>query len=244
MNNLSEEYLPQIRNGDEQARSALIGQYRSFILKVVKHVCKRRIGWSDDEASIGLIAFNEAVDRYRTEYGKTFNNFAFLMIRRRLIDDFRKKIKISQNEADWKDEEEMLYIADKVRSLDAFERQERAAALSEELDSYDERLQEFGVCLRELEDIMPSHRDTRQMLVRIARHFCNNRDWLNNLFQKKKLPLMAMTKEINISKKTLERNRKYLISLILIFGCEDFARIRESISFTSVKEETRCVEQL
>lgn len=243
MNNLSEEYLPQIRNGDEQARSALIVQYRPFILKVVKHVCKRQIGWSDDEASIGLIAFNEAVDRYRTEYGKTFNNFAFLMIRRRLIDDFRKKVKIAQNEADWKDEEEMLYIADKIKSLDAFERQERAAALSGELCSYDERLQEFGVCLRELEDIMPSHRDTRQMLVRIARHFCNNQEWLNDLFQKKKLPLKAMTKEINVSKKTLERNRKYLISLILIFGCEDFTRIRGSISFTSVEEETRCVEK-
>lgn len=122
----------------------------------------------------------------------------------------------------------MLHIADSVSALDAFERQERAAALAEELVSYDERLQEFGICLRELEDIMPSHRDTRQMLVRIARHFCNNREWLNDLLQKKKLPLKAMTKEINVSKKTLERNRKYLISLILIFGCEDFTRIRES----------------
>ncbi|CAM4521641.1 MAG: RNA polymerase sigma-I factor [Paenibacillus macerans] len=241
MNKLSEECLPQIRGGDEQARSALIGQYRPFILKVVKHVCKRQVGWNDDEASIGLIAFNEAVDRYRTEYGKTFNNFAFLMIRRRLIDDFRKKIKISQNEADWK---EMLYIADSVGSLDAFERQERAAALAEELLSYDEKLQEFGICLRELEEIVPSHRDTRQMLVRIARHFCSNREWLNDLLHKKKLPLKAMTKEINVSKKTLERNRKYLISLILIFGCEDFTRIRESISFTRMEENTRHVEQL
>ena len=245
INSLSEECLPQIRNGDEQARSALIGQYRPFILNVVKHVCKRRIGWNDDEASIGLIAFNEAVDRYRTEHGKTFDNFAYLMIRSRLIDDFRKRVKISQLEIEWKDEEEKLYIADKVSSLDAFERQERAKALSEELVSYDEKLQEFGIFLRELEVIMPSHRDTRQMMVRIARTFCSNPEWLKDLFQKKQLPLKEMTQEINVSKKTLERNRKYLISLILVLSCDDFTKIREMISFTGLEEEEeRCVKRV
>lgn len=231
-----EECLLQIRNGDEETRSALISHYLPFILRTVTHVCKRRIGWNDDEASIGLIAFNEAVDRYRDEYGKTFDNFAFLMIRSRLIDEFRRKAKIAQAETKWQDEEAELSIAETASSLVAFEKQERAAALAEELAYYDERLQQFGIRLEELEEVTPSHRDTRQRMIRIARMFCNKQEWLKELFLKKQLPLNEITKEVDVSKKTLERNRKYLISLILIFGCEDFARIRQTISFAELEE--------
>jgi RNA polymerase sigma factor len=231
-----EDSLLHIRNGDEHARSALITHYLPFILRTVNHVCKRRISWNDDEASIGLIAFNEALDRYKVESEKTFENFAFLIIRSRLIDEFRKKARIIQLEAQWQDEESETSVAQTASSLAAFEKHESNSALAEELAYYEERLQDFGIRLEELEESTPNHRDTRQRMVGIARMFCGKPEWLHDLFHKKQLPLKRMSKEVDVSKKTLERNRKYLISLILIFSCEDFARIRQAISFAGLEE--------
>ena len=96
-----EEYLEMIHNGHSDLRSDLICRYKPFILRAVNHICKRPIGWDDDEASIGLIAFNEAIDRYWPDMGKSFDNFAYMVIRTRLIDEFRRAGKIERAETEW-----------------------------------------------------------------------------------------------------------------------------------------------
>ena len=47
----------------------LIDSYKPFIAKTVSSVCKRYIHESDDEFSIGLIAFNEAIQKYIPKKG-------------------------------------------------------------------------------------------------------------------------------------------------------------------------------
>jgi len=50
----------------------------------------------DDEVSVGLMAFNEAMDCFDTTKNISFISFAETVIKRRLIDYFRKESTVSK----------------------------------------------------------------------------------------------------------------------------------------------------
>lgn len=225
--------------GNAAERERLIEHYRPFILRTVSHVCKRQIGWEHDESSVGLIAFNEAIDRYNDTMGKSFDNFAFMLIRNRLVDEFRRQGKILRAESvvydDVQDEFDQTAM-EIASSMEAYEREQSAFELAQELILYDETLQEYGVTLEELEDLSPKHRDTRKQFIQIAKQFSGHSDWIDILHKTKRLPMKEMLDLFRVSRKTLERNRKYLIALVLIYSNDEFGRIRSTVSFADVGE--------
>lgn len=233
-----DEILLEIKTGNYAQREWLIIQYRPFIIRAVCHICKSHKDWNDDEASIGLIAFNEAIDRYHSKQGKTFDNFAFMIIRNRLIDDFRRNGKQLKTESIvfQNDDEFELSSSDISSSMEAYEIEKSSDELVHELLRYDEMLQSYGVQLEELEEHSPSHQDTRRQMIRIAKQVVEHSELWESLHRTKQLPIKGLLKFADVSKKTLERNRKYLIALILIFTYEDFSRIRSTISFAGVGE--------
>ncbi|WP_373232219.1 RNA polymerase sigma-I factor [Cohnella sp.] len=233
-----EQILQEIHSGETSQREWLIVQYRPFIIRAVCHICKSHMDWNDDEASVGLIAFNEAIDRYDAMQGKTFDNFAFMIIRNRLIDEFRrngKQLK-TENLVFNDDDEFELSSSDIFSSLEAYEKEKSSEELTHELIRYDEMLQRYGVQLEELEECSPTHQDTRRQMIRLAKQVVDHTELRESLQRTKQLPIKGMLKIAGVSKKTLERNRKYLIALILIFTFEDFSRIRSSISFAGLGE--------
>ena len=234
-----EEVVKRAKEGNMIDRNQLIEQYRPFIIKSVSHICKRPISWNHDEASIGLIAFNKAIDRYDAAHGKTFENFAFMIIRNQLIDEFRKQGRILENEMmvldDLYDEFDQT-TSEIAISLEAYEREQTAAGLAQELVRYDLMLQEYGVFLEELEECSPKHKDTRKQFIQMAKHFGEQPEWLHILLRTKRLPIKEMLQFFKVSRKTLERNRKYLIALVLIYTCNEFEGIRKTVSFEEVGE--------
>ena len=78
-----------IQQGDTTLQNELIHSYKPFIAKTVSSVCKRYIHESDDEFSIGLIAFNEAIQKYTPEKGNSLISFSEVLIKRRVIDYIR-----------------------------------------------------------------------------------------------------------------------------------------------------------
>ncbi|MGG3453978.1 RNA polymerase sigma-I factor [Paenibacillus rhizolycopersici] len=238
------ELLHQAQAGNNNERDLLIDYYRPFIIRAVSHVCKRQVGWNQDEASIGIIAFNEAIDRYLLASEKSFDNFAYMVIHHRLIDEFRRQGKYMQLESaiwDRRHAELDQSPLEVASSLEIFEREQAAEALAEELRLYDVTLQQYGIDLEELEEVSPKHRDTRAQLIRIARIFSEHPQWINMLRTTKKLPAKEMLTVFKVSSKTLERNRKYLIALILIYASEEFKRIKTTVSFAEggVEEDAR-----
>lgn len=231
--------LKKAQKGNKAERDWLIEQYRPFIIRSVSHICKRQIEWHHDEASIGMIAFNEAIDRYSEDHGKSFENFAYMIIRNRLVDEFRKQGKIAKVEIavfdDHYDEFDQT-SSEIASSLEAFEREQTAADLAQELMLYDEVLQEYGVSLEELEDCSPKHRDTRKQLIQMAKQFSDRQEWVDTLRRTKRLPIKEMVRFYTVSQKTLERNRKYLIALVLIYTGDEFTKIRNTVSFAEVGE--------
>lgn len=227
------------QKGNVAERNMLIERYRPFILRTVSHVCKRQIDWNHDESSVGLIAFNEAIDRYDETMGKSFDNFAFMLIHNRLVDEFRRQGKIMRAESvvydDIRDEFEQTMM-EVASSIEAYEREQTSSELAQELLLYDETLQEYGVSLEELEECCPKHRDTRKKFIQMAKHFHAHSDWIEILHRTKRLPMKEMLDFFKVSRKTLERNRKYLIALVLIYANDEFGRIRSSVSFADVGE--------
>ena len=53
-----------VQQGKEEARENLIKKYLPFIFKVTARTCKRFVYWEDDEVSVALLAFNEALNKY------------------------------------------------------------------------------------------------------------------------------------------------------------------------------------
>ncbi|MCY8267971.1 RNA polymerase subunit sigma, partial [Bacillus haynesii] len=66
-----EESVISIQKGNQQLQNELIDQYKPFVAKTVSSVCKRYIDEKDDEFSIGLIAFNEAIEKYSSDKGNS-----------------------------------------------------------------------------------------------------------------------------------------------------------------------------
>lgn len=230
--------LLQAQSGDHVRRERIIQQYRPFIIRAASQVCKRQISWNDDEASISLIAFNEAIDRFQQSHGKPFDNYAYTIIHNRLVDEFRKQSKTWETEKLWIHSKHELEFSsvEIASSLEAFELEQTANNLSSELLKYDETLQEYGISLEELEECSPLHQDTRIQLIQMAKNFVAYPDMIFHLKRTKQLPLKEMLNYVKVSRKTLERNRKYLISLILIYSSDEFTCIRSTISFGDIGE--------
>jgi RNA polymerase sigma factor len=230
--------LDEARKGDERSLERLISHYRPFILRVASSVCKRSVHWQDDEASIGLLAFHEAVQRFNEEYGRNFEKFAYTVVHDRLKDEFRKNARMPAMESLFPEvpTEVEHSRAEIASSLEQYDREVTTRELAQELLLFSDKLAEFHIRLEELEEESPDHTDTRVQCIRIAKRFMKHSEWLNVLERTKKLPLKEMQLESGVSRKTLERHRKYLISLILIYSFEDFGLIRNTVSFVELGE--------
>ena len=80
--------LVAAKSGDEIARETILVQFQPLLFRTLTDLCRRPITQSEDEYAIALIAFNDAIDRYQADKG-SFVGFATLLIKRRIIDEFR-----------------------------------------------------------------------------------------------------------------------------------------------------------
>lgn len=86
--------LIEIRNGNRPAREKLVEEYKPFVLKTASQFCRRALEWGrDDELSIGLIAFNSAIDAFDAEKQVPFLPYCRIVIVNRLKDYVRKESK-------------------------------------------------------------------------------------------------------------------------------------------------------
>jgi RNA polymerase sigma factor len=225
LDNGMSQIISEIQQGQEQQREELIKRYLPFILKVTSKTCKRfvRLG-IDDEVSIALIAFNEALDKYDCTQGASFFTFSEAVIKRRIIDYFRKKHKES-NEISWsamEEEEDKRNDNHKIEKLlweksqaDLFEKESDEMRLSEILD-YQKNLSCYGITMKELVAASPKHKDARISAFLVAQRIYQNEKYRLYLEKTKKLPIKELEQEVEVSRKTLERQRKYIIALAII----------------------------
>ncbi|NRD79156.1 RNA polymerase sigma factor SigI [Bacillus sp. BRMEA1] len=216
-----EEAVILIQQGDQQLLNEIINSYKPFIAKVVSSVCSRYIYESDDEFSIGLIAFNDAVEKFSSDHGSLFLGFAEIIIKRRVIDYIRIQAKKRHIHFDLtvpNDAESTETIILNKLSLNDFHKKEDEQLRKEEILHFKDSLTSFNISFNDLVENSLKHQDSRKNAILTAKIIVEDKELKEFLFDKKRLPIKQLEKQVNISKKTLGRNRKYIIAIALILS--------------------------
>jgi RNA polymerase sigma factor len=217
-----EETVRLIQQGDQALLNETIESYKPFIAKNVSSVCKRYIHESDDEFSIGLIAFHEAIEKYLPERGKSLLSFAEVLIKRKVIDYIRKQSKNQSISFEFNssllDEDTPGTVIVNELSLEEYKKKSDEESRKEEIQRFQEALKSFDLNFYDLIENSPKHADARKNAISIARLIVGNEELKNLLYEKKRLPIKQLEESAKVSRKTIERNRKYIIAIVLILS--------------------------
>jgi RNA polymerase sigma factor len=206
---------------DERAREQIIQTQERVILKIASRVTHRFVTKSDDEWSVALYAFSRAIDTYREDKG-AFLTYAEAVIRRSLIDEFRKQkrrsqeVSVSPHVFDGAGDEvnssavQYAVIRNSVRAADA--------ALKEEIAALSASCKAFGFVFSDLMRVSPRQDKTRRASARAVRFLLNDPERLEQLFKTHQLPIQALIDEAGLSKKALDRYRKYIITATIVLS--------------------------
>ncbi len=185
----------------------LIASYRPFILKTVSDLSGRFIEIeNDDEYSIGLQAFYEAMERFDSRGGH-FLTFARLVIASRLR-TFWQKEKRSMT----------LSLEDYDIAADDVDRLVSELSMADEINRFARELREYGLDFATLVSASPKHRDTREEVLSIARRVSQSEDLMDFLHHKKRLPIVLIARRFQVSAKVIKRNKYYLLAAALVFA--------------------------
>ncbi len=222
---------------DEQKREELIHGNEQMILRTASSACRRFVSKSDDEWSMALCAFSKAVDAYSQEKGD-FLPFAQMLIRRELIDYFRKQkhtfreISIAphvlEGSGEPEEDTEGVYLTVVNSSREASDH-----SLREEILSANELLRDYGFRFFDLTECSPQQDKTRKECALSIRAVLTDSALFTSLEKSHKLPVKALAAVSGVSRKTLDRYRKYIIMAVLILG-NDYPQLAEYLRF--VKE--------
>lgn len=222
---------------DPCLREDLIGAHEGLILRTAAVVSRRYVSKSDDEWSVALGAFSRAVDAYAPEKGD-FLPFAQLLIRRALVDYFRTQRRYRQElavaphvlagEGAPDEDPEGAYSA-VVRES----RERSEGALREEIEAANAALLRYGFRFYDLADCSPAQERTRRECAAAIRCLLADAALFGELERSRKLPMRALAARSGVSKKTLDRYRKYLIMAATVLR-GDYPLLAEYLKF--VKE--------
>lgn len=202
---------------DAQKADEFIRSYVPFIRSETAKFMSRHCTDQDDEFSIAMIAFHEAIIGYSKNRG-AFLSYASLLIRNRLIDYQRKESRhrghISLYEES-KDDNRTL--ADKLAdSKNHYDESVNLEATQQEIEELASVMSRFGVTFSDVADNSPKQGRTLDACISAVQYAAKNKRLLEELLSTGKLPLAELVQGCGVARKTLERHRKYLIAMLLI----------------------------
>ena len=210
----------------------LIIRYRPWILRCASEATHRYVTDSDDEWSVALMAFHEAVTNYEEEKGP-FRVFATVVIRRRILDFLRSERKRNAEisvtpEAFGGDlpEEEVGGVNTRVQRQVAEESSARAdtgdlsARTREEIASVQHTLGRYGFSFFDLTECSPKAEKTRKSCAIAIRCLLDNRDLMEQMQKTRMLPMKELINASGTPRKILDRHRRYIIAAAEILSGE------------------------
>ncbi len=202
---------------DPDRADALIREYLPFIRAEATKAMARLCTDQDDEYSIAMIAFHEAILGYERSRG-SFIGYAAVCIRSRIIDFQRREARhrghVSLHETFGEDAHELLEeLAD---DRDHYEESATRDATRQEIEELSMILADFGVSFTDVADNCPRQERTLNACAAAIRCAVAHPKLLEELLRTKKLPLAELVRRSGADRKTLERHRKYILAMLLI----------------------------
>jgi len=221
---------------DEQVLDRLIEENRAFILKCAGSAAHRYITESDDEWSLALYAFTEAVKEYDSDKGG-FLRFAELVIRRRLTDYYRSQSKYRQeipvnpsvftgeasgNEHDAPDPVRLSVIENSSVKSDN--------SIKYEIEAANQVFSKYGFTFFDLASCSPKSKKTKESCAKAVAYIIKNPAILEELRNSRMLPIKSVEKNAKVPRKIIERHRKYIIAAVEILS-GDYPHLAEYMQF-------------
>lgn len=205
-----------------------IEKNKKFIYSVTANVCKRNLQWeNDDELSIALIAFNNACKTYVESKGNFFS-YAKVLIKNALIDYFRKA---SNNPyLVFNSDDKEIELMDSKNTLTNYEIQQENLKRSEEIIDFSNELKQYKLSFDVLVESSPSHRDTKDKLLNLAFVCSKETSIVDYIYNNKMLPVKQICLLTGENRKFIEKWRRYILALILIFSNNEYIYLRSYLN--------------
>ena len=201
---------------DSQAADALIASYMPFIKSETAKFLKRPPAPSDDELSIAMFAFYEAIRSYAKSRG-AFLSYAALQIRSRLIDNYRREARNKgQISLDSSDEEQNDLLETIPDNHDDYAENEMREATRQEIEELSAQMTAFGVSMNDVADNAPRQSRTVESCRRAIAFARSNPEILEEFLRTKRVPIARLAEGAAVERKSLERHRRYLVAVLLI----------------------------
>ena len=218
---------------DETKLNEFIESNEQFILTCAGKHSGRFITTSDDEFSIALHAFYEAVTKYEQSQGD-FLPFAGMVIKRRLTDYYRSQQKFRDEHMTSPD----VFsgnIDDEAEDNIQYEVQEKLAdtpapTAADEIAAVTEVFAKFGFSFMDLADSSPKAGKTKAQCAQAVQYILSSPMMLSSILQSHVLPVKSLADQSKVSKKVLERHRKYIIAAVIILT-GDYPVLAEYMKF-------------
>lgn len=202
--------------GSPQRLEEFIRQNEPFIIKCASGAVHRYITKSDDEWSVALLAFSQAVRDYSPEKGGFFG-FARVVIGRRLVDYLRTQSRRSAEypvspgalDSDPEEGEEDFEVEAAVLNR---AQQSPGDSLRLEIESVNQLFSSYGFSFFDLAGCSPKAGKTKRACAKAIVFILRSPILLNEMRASKTLPLKIIEKNTRVPRKILERHRKYIIA--------------------------------
>ncbi|MDF2722776.1 MAG: polymerase sigma factor SigI, partial [Paenibacillus sp.] len=160
--------------------------------------------------------------------------FAETVIRRRLIDNIRKesrfKGQIPNSSFEVEDEEDGIVNPVEVhQAIEQFEKEKTIQERQSEIVDFNRCLLEFGITFGDLVKVSPKHSDSRETLFAIGATLARDQTLMSIVLTKKLLPIKELLELVSVSRKTLERNRKFIMAVALIY-CGPYPYLKDYLN--------------
>ncbi len=206
----------QLAKKDNQEADSLIADYMPFIKSETAKFIKRSPEQTDDELSIAMFAFYEAIRNYSRLKG-SFLKLAALQIRNRLIDYYRKEKRNNGNVSlDTADEEHTELINTISDEHNDYEEIELRDATHHEIEELSAQMADFGLTMSDIAESSPKQNRSAASCGAAIRYARNNPELLDEFLASKRVPLAKLAKGASVDRKALERHRNYLAGVLLI----------------------------
>ena len=203
---------------DERAFNERVESHKSWILRVASEVTHRYVTDSDDEWSIALMAFSEAVQSYEADKG-SFRGLAGTIIRRRVVDYLRTEGRHADELTvspaafeDQLDEDEAGGVDLQVQKRMAEQPDDTASRARAEIAELQSVLREYGFSFFDLADASPKAEKTKQSCGKAVRTMLATAVLMAQMRFRRLLPIKELSTASGIIRKILERHRKYIIA--------------------------------
>ena len=195
---------------DEMEFERLVNEFSVHLRQTAYRTVGRYIDESDDEWSVVLLAFHEAVQQYEPGRG-TFTAFGDMVVKRRLIDEIRRQARRRDEIS-----VDIETTHEKLKADTADRQKERQSEIRLEIEALTEVLKKYEISFSDLAECSPKAGRTRKSCGKVINLLAENEELLSAMRAAGRLPVKKICEIGKIPPKILERHRKYIIVAVEI----------------------------